>query len=99
MQTTTRITLGIAVLSAGMLGCDSDGSQAKNAGVPPADALGSPKVYWVELETSVGDIVLEVHRDWSPQGADHFYKLVESEFYDDCRFFRSIPNFMAQVGM
>ena len=93
------ILLGVAMLSAGMSGCDTGGSQQTDSGVPQADAQGSPKVYWVELETSVGDIVLEVHRDWSPHGADQFYKLIEAEFYDECRFFRAIPGFMAQVGM
>jgi peptidyl-prolyl cis-trans isomerase A (cyclophilin A) len=40
-----------------------------------------------------------VHRDWAPLGADRFYNLVKNGFYDDVRFFRVIPNFMAQFGM
>jgi len=99
LRITTSIIVCAGIVVSGMLGCDPNGTDAQNAGVPQADAQGSPKVYWVELETSVGDIVIEVHRDWSPHGADHFYKLVESGFYADCRFFRSIPDFMAQVGM
>jgi peptidyl-prolyl cis-trans isomerase A (cyclophilin A) len=43
--------------------------------------------------------VIEVHRDWSPNGADRFYNLVKSGFFDDVRFFRVIPGFMVQFGM
>jgi peptidyl-prolyl cis-trans isomerase A (cyclophilin A) len=35
----------------------------------------------------------------APLGADRFYNLVKNGFYDDCRFFRIIDGFMAQIGM
>ena len=38
----------------------------------------------MEFITTVGRFIVEVHRDWSPIGADRFYKLVEDKFYDDC---------------
>ena len=53
----------------------------------------------VKLETTKGDIVIEVHREWSPNGADRFLELVKAGFYDECRFFRVLPGFMAQVGI
>ncbi|MBX3442079.1 MAG: peptidylprolyl isomerase [Planctomyces sp.] len=56
-------------------------------------------VFYVKLETSKGDIILEVHPDWAPIGAAHFKELVEAKFYDDCRFFRVLDGFMAQIGM
>ena len=46
-----------------------------------------------------GMIVIEGHRDWAPLGADRFYNLVTNGYYDDVRFFRVIPGFMAQFGM
>lgn len=61
---------------------------------PPA-----PAEYKVRLQTTKGDIVILVHRDWSPIGADHFYRLVKSGFYNDTAFFRIVPNFIVQVGM
>ena len=33
-------------------------------------------------------IVIAIHRDWAPRGADRFRELVESGYYDDARFFR-----------
>jgi peptidyl-prolyl cis-trans isomerase A (cyclophilin A) len=53
----------------------------------------------VKLDTSAGPVVIEVHRDWAPLGADRFYNLVKNGFYDNVRFFRVIPGFMAQGGM
>jgi peptidyl-prolyl cis-trans isomerase A (cyclophilin A) len=42
---------------------------------------------------------VEVHRDWAPNGADHFYELVKSGFFDQNRFFRIVPNFIVQWGI
>ena len=59
----------------------------------------APATYKVRLDTSAGPIVIEVHRDWAPLGADRFYNLVKNGFYDGTRFFRVLPGFMAQIGM
>ena len=40
-----------------------------------------------------------MHRDWAPIGADRFYNLVKSGFFENVRFFRVIPGFMVQFGM
>ncbi|MFN9717526.1 MAG: peptidylprolyl isomerase [Planctomycetota bacterium] len=58
-----------------------------------------PEVYKVKFETSCGDFVIEVNREWAPVGADRFYELVDMGFYNDCRFFRVVPNFMVQFGI
>src|SRR5580693_2428331 len=73
------------------------------------DALGNPSdpfwktaappVYRVKVETTAGDFVMEVHRDWAPNGADRFYNLVRARFYDNSRFFRVIANRFAQFGI
>src|SRR5262249_55282078 len=59
----------------------------------------APDMFRVNFETSKGAFVVEVHRDWSPNGSDRFYYLVKNGFYDDNRFFRVISGFMAQVGL
>ncbi len=59
----------------------------------------APAVFKVNVDTSKGPFVIEVHRDWAPLGADRFYNLVKNGFYDDTRFFRVLPNFMAQFGI
>jgi peptidyl-prolyl cis-trans isomerase A (cyclophilin A) len=59
----------------------------------------APDVFNVKFETSKGDFVIEVHRDWSPKGADRFHELVTQGFYDDVRFFRVLDGFMAQFGI
>jgi peptidyl-prolyl cis-trans isomerase A (cyclophilin A) len=59
----------------------------------------SPDSYHVKFETSKGDIIVTVTRDWAPIGADRFYNLVKNGYYDDVRFFRVVPNFVVQFGM
>ncbi len=59
----------------------------------------APEEYTAVFETSAGTFAIAVHRAWAPIGADRFYNLVKSGFYDDMRFFRVIDGFMAQGGM
>lgn len=59
----------------------------------------SPSLYWVKIETTAGSFVIEVHRDWSPHGADRFYELVRDGYYNDSRFFRVVPGRWVQFGI
>jgi peptidyl-prolyl cis-trans isomerase A (cyclophilin A) len=62
----------------------------------------APETYRVLFSTSKGDFTVQVTRAWAPKGADRFYELVKSGFYDDVRFFRVIRQprpFMAQFGI
>jgi cyclophilin family peptidyl-prolyl cis-trans isomerase len=59
----------------------------------------APAVYRVRIETSKGSFVLEVTRALAPRGADRFYHLVGTGFYDDSRFFRVIAGRFAQFGI
>jgi peptidyl-prolyl cis-trans isomerase A (cyclophilin A) len=61
--------------------------------------LAAPNTYRVRLETTKGAIVIEVHRDWAPHGADRFYELVTSRYFDDNRFFRVHAGQWAQFGI
>lgn len=53
----------------------------------------------VRMQTTKGDIVIDVHPEWAPRGAQRFKDLVEAGFYDDNRIFRVVPTFVAQFGM
>jgi peptidyl-prolyl cis-trans isomerase A (cyclophilin A) len=59
----------------------------------------APDVFKAKFSTSKGDFVVEVHRDWSPNGGDRFYNLVKLGFYDDTRFYRAVDGFMVQFGL
>ena len=67
--------------------------------VPASELDGIPETFKVKFESSSGDFVVLVHRDWAPRGAKRFHELVSSGFYDDCRYFRVLPGFMVQFGM
>lgn len=53
----------------------------------------------VVFETTKGDMVLEVHPEWSPLGAARFIELVNAGFYDGAPWFRVIDRFVAQCGI
>lgn len=59
----------------------------------------APREFDVKLVTSKGVIIIKVHRDWSPHGADHFYHLVRAAYYDGDRFFRIRSGYWAQFGI
>jgi peptidyl-prolyl cis-trans isomerase A (cyclophilin A) len=59
----------------------------------------APETFTVRLETTKGDVLIDVHRLWAPRGADRIYNLVEIGYYDNVAFFRVISGFMAQIGI
>ena len=59
----------------------------------------APELFKVQLTTTKGDIIAEVHRDWAPLGADRFYNLVKNGFFTNAAFFRVVPNFVIQFGL
>jgi peptidyl-prolyl cis-trans isomerase A (cyclophilin A) len=66
---------------------------------PAALTEKAPATYKARFDTSKGVFVIQVTRDWAPNGADRFYNLVKNGFYDDARFFRVISGFMVQFGI
>lgn len=100
-------SLGALSLSLLLLGCqkkedpvpDPGGSQDPALFDPSKATAQAPEDFAVKLETTKGDVLLDVHRAWAPLGADRFYNLVKAGYYDDVAFFRVIAGFMAQVGI
>jgi peptidyl-prolyl cis-trans isomerase A (cyclophilin A) len=74
-------------------------SQSANLGNPSALRETAPATYKARFETSKGAFVVDVTREWAPNGADRFYNLVKNGFYDGVRFFRVLDGFMAQFGI
>jgi homoserine O-acetyltransferase len=58
----------------------------------------APDVFTARFETTRGPFVVEVTRALAPRGADRFYNLIRSGFYDDSRFYRSTRDFV-QFGI
>jgi peptidyl-prolyl cis-trans isomerase B (cyclophilin B) len=52
----------------------------------------------VILETSKGNITLELDAEKAPATVENFLKYVNDEYYDGTIFHRVIPNFMVQGG-
>jgi peptidyl-prolyl cis-trans isomerase A (cyclophilin A) len=59
----------------------------------------APTEFKVKFSTTKGDFTMQVVREWSPRGADRFYKLVKNGYYDNVAFFRVVGGFMAQFGI
>jgi peptidyl-prolyl cis-trans isomerase A (cyclophilin A) len=62
-------------------------------------AQSTPAVYNVRFQTTAGEFVIEVHRDWAPRGADRFRELVTAKYFDDSRFFRVVSGRWVQFGI
>ncbi len=94
--------IALALASTGM-SCNQNAED-----VPPVQTGGAEAVdvdpnngdsYEVVFETTAGNFTVEVHPDWSPNGAARFKELIDIGYYDNCRFFRVVPGFMVQWGM
>ncbi len=59
----------------------------------------APEKFRAKFTTTKGDFVIEVKREWAPNGADRFYNLVKIGFLNDAAFFRNIQGFMVQFGI
>ena len=94
---TLNLVPGLLVL--GLLACGGDGNTGSADAAPEADASPQSEDFSVEFQTTAGNFTIDVTRSWSPKGADRFADLVDSGYYDECRFFRVVPGFMVQFGI
>jgi peptidyl-prolyl cis-trans isomerase A (cyclophilin A) len=97
----TALTVGACKKEAPKPATGGTGAPAPDFHNPadPGFAQQAPDSFRARLSTTRGDFVIAVHRAWAPLGADRFYNLVRSGYYDGVRFFRVIPGFMAQFGI
>ncbi len=101
--------LTIAVLAAVWMvmatGCVEEDTASDDAGTeaetkPAQVQVSKPKtgVKMVKLETSMGDIVLELDEEKAPVTVKNFLRYVEEGYFDNTIFHRVISGFMIQGG-
>ncbi len=71
---------------------------AKQYSTPPEMTIDPSKVFTVKLETSRGDIELELYAEHAPKTVNNFVFLINESFYDGVTFHRVIDKFMIQGG-
>jgi peptidyl-prolyl cis-trans isomerase A (cyclophilin A) len=102
-----RVPTAVLLILSGLLwaGCAGEVPE-EEAGPPPNPLLQprsfsetAPERYRVRLETTRGEVVIAVTRDWAPLAADRFYNLVRAGYYDGIAFHRVLPGFVAEFGI
>lgn len=64
-----------------------------------ADAPVLTRKTTIVIETTAGDLKLEVYPEAAPNAAQRFVELVESGFYTNTPISRVVPDFVAQFGI
>ena len=64
----------------------------------PQPKVVVPEIFRVKFQTSQGDFIVEANRAWAPRGVDRFHELLRMHYFDQNRFFRVLPGFIAQFG-
>ena len=89
-------TLFLGAILLGMSGCGA--SEPGKQTVSTAPAAGQPANPRVLIETSKGNITLELFPGNAPKSVANFLGYVKNGFYDGTVFHRVIPGFMIQGG-
>ena len=79
-----------------LMSCSANNAEG-NAEAANKSKADNNKMTKVELETSLGKIVVELYNE-TPQHRDNFTKLVKEGYYDGVLFHRVIKDFMIQTG-
>jgi peptidyl-prolyl cis-trans isomerase A (cyclophilin A) len=75
-------------------------AQAAKLMHPQALKATAPATYKVKFTTAKDQtFVVDIHRDWAPNGADRFYNLAKNGFFNGVRFYRVSPGFVVQFGV
>jgi cyclophilin family peptidyl-prolyl cis-trans isomerase len=64
----------------------------------PPMCIDPAKTYTATLQTTEGDIVVELDAEAAPETVNNFVVLARYDFYDNVPFHRIIPGFMIQAG-
>ena len=72
--------------------------QAESAAQKETQAVTTPSLKKIRIETSLGDLDVDLYVREAPITTQHFVQLAERGFYDGLIFHRVIPDFMIQTG-
>lgn len=61
--------------------------------------LKCPDTARAEFITTKGNFTVEIYRQWSPLGADRFYQLIKSGYYNNTILFRVVKDYLVQFGV
>ena len=90
-----NLFLSIVMVAFSLMSCSASSSESQSA--TSAKDKTDNNMTKVELETSLGNIVVELYNE-TPQHRDNFIKLVNAGYYDGVLFHRVIKDFMIQTG-
>jgi len=103
-----KFWFGVLILTALMVfavmaGCDRKAHETSGEKIEEKTASEEPKVIErkskrVKLETSLGDIVVELDGEAAPVTVKNFLRYVDEGFFDGTIFHRVIKGFMIQGG-
>lgn len=79
-----------------LISCSANNTESASESAAQPQTANS-KMTKVKLETTMGDIVVELYNE-TPQHRDNFVKLVQEGYYDGVLFHRVIKDFMIQTG-
>ncbi len=65
---------------------------------PVPTPFEGPTTYLAFMNTSMGNITIELYRDKVPTTVDNFVRLAQDGFYNDMIFYRVMDDFMIQAG-
>ena len=88
--------LSFVMMAFAFISCSANNTASEGSS-PASDQKADNKMTQVKLETSMGDIIVELYNE-TPQHRDNFIKLVKEGYYDGVLFHRVIKDFMIQTG-
>ena len=94
------LRLGVPVVALGLTACG--GPTVRDLTPLPGMEDAVPEitnVTTIVMETTAGNITIEVSTDAAPNAAARFVELVEAGYYDNTPMFRIVPGFVAQFGI
>eukprot|EP00588_Corethron_pennatum_P026567 CAMPEP_0194309340 /NCGR_PEP_ID=MMETSP0171-20130528/6314_1 /TAXON_ID=218684 /ORGANISM="Corethron pennatum, Strain L29A3" /LENGTH=249 /DNA_ID=CAMNT_0039062467 /DNA_START=10 /DNA_END=759 /DNA_ORIENTATION=- len=98
----SKSTIRSSVLDNGKASAAAVTSAAKSGASVPQSATEGRRITF-ELASlkggGTGTLTIQTRPSWAPLGVAQFHALVDAGFFEGCRFFRVVPNFVVQFGI